>query len=254
MRRCLLLVALAVVLVASSYGDDTIVVSAAASLTDVLNGLKPAAEQATGAKLLYNFGASGTLRRQIEQGAPVDVFFSAASEDMDGLEKGGLVVSATRRDLLSNSVVLVGDKTLPAPASGSDLRALLARANLLAIGDPDAVPAGRYAVQVLKSLGLYSTVEKKLVLGENVRVVLQYVESGSAPLGVVFRTDALTLKPGSTAGVLYRFPDDALQTPIRYPAAVLSSSKLPDKAALFLDFLGTPVAQTAFRAAGFGTP
>jgi molybdate transport system substrate-binding protein len=228
-----------------------VIVSAASSLTDVLTTLKPEAEKRIGATILLNFGGSGALRKQIEEGAPVDLFFSAASEDMDKLEKAGLVVPSTRADLLSNAVVLVGDDTLAPPSDLDALKAMLAGASIVAIGNPDSVPAGRYAVQALKSLGLYPLVEKKLALGGTVREVLQYVESGSAPMGIVFMTDAMTLKPGSRVAQLYRFPESALQSPVLYPIAVMSASKVKDKASLLIAFLRESTAQEAFIKAGF---
>jgi molybdate transport system substrate-binding protein len=228
-----------------------IIVSAAASLTDVLTELQPKAQAFTGAKVLYNFGGSGTLRHQVEQGAPVDVIFSAASEDMDRLQQEGLIIPATRADVLSNSMVLIGSSELE-PASGvEDLRALLQKTEFLAIGNPDTVPAGRYAVQVLRTYGLYAPVERKLVLGGTVREVLAYVQSGSAPLGIVFATDALSVKPSSGIRNLFVFPDEALRTPIRYPVGVVSASRNRDVAQKMIDFLKTDPAREAFRRAGF---
>ena len=228
-----------------------LVVSAAASLTDVLTLLAPAAQKAVGAKLLFNFGGSGALRQQIESGAPADLFFSAASEDVDKLEKAGLVDKATRVDLLSNAIVMVGDEKLKKPTSVDDLKALLASVPLVAVGNPDAVPAGRYTIQALKTLGLYDIVEKKLVLGGNVRQVLQYVESGSAPVGFVFATDALTLKPDSPAKRLYEIPQSAIPTPVVYPIVVVSSSTHKAEASKLIAFLQTKEATDAFIKAGF---
>jgi molybdate transport system substrate-binding protein len=227
-----------------------IIVSAAASLTDVLTGLQPGAESFIGARVLFNFGGSGALRRQIEEGAPVDVFFSAAAEDMDRLEKQGLIVTSTRRDSLSNSIVLIGSASL-SPVGADGLRALLASSEFLAIGNPDSVPAGRYAVQALTTFELLSTVDRKLVLGGSVREVLQYVLSGSAPLGIVFITDALSLKPGSPVRQLFVFPGDATKTPILYPVAVVSASRNRETARRMVEFFQGSAARQAFRSAGF---
>lgn len=252
MRQLVLCAAMMLVLAVPAFAQkQEIVLSAASSLTDVLTALKPEAEKAIDATILINFGGSGTLRAQIEQGAPVDVFFSAASSDMDTLEKAGLIAPGTRKDLLSNAIVLVGDKTQKAPATLDELRKLLAAANLVAIGNPDSVPAGRYAVQALTSLGLYPIVEKKLVLGGNVRQVLQFVESGSAPLGIVFLTDAATLAPSSPVARLYFFPESALQTPVLYPAAVVATSKNKDRAEKLIAFFQGESARRAFTEAGF---
>ena len=247
------LAALAFALPAAAQKQE-VMLSAAASLTDVLTALKPEAERYIGASLVINFGASGTLRSQIEQGAPVDVFFSAAVSHMDTLEKSGLIVAATRKNLLSNAMVLVGDGTIKKPATREELGAILSRANLLAIGNPDSVPAGAYAVEALKALDLYSLVEKKLVLGGNVRQVLQYVESGSAPLGIVFLTDAASVSKASPLVRLYQFPDSLLVNPVFYPLAVVSASRRKDQAARLIEFLGTENAKKAFTEAGFTFP
>jgi len=231
--------------------QPTILVSAAASLTDVLGSLKGPAEAYIGAGIQFNFGASGTLRRQIEEGAPVDLFFSAAREDMDRLQKEGMVVPATRRDLLSNQMALIGSEAGPPVSDASGLRPLLEKAPLIAIGNPDLVPAGRYAREALGSVGLLSMVEGKLVLGGNVREVLQYVESGSAPFGIVFATDARAVRRNSPVKVIWLFPPEAVTTPILYPAAVVSASRHTDAAAKMIEFLQGRAAREAFQAAGF---
>jgi molybdate transport system substrate-binding protein len=234
-----------------SFAQEELLVSAAASLTDVLTALNADAEKAAGCKVLLNFGGSGALRKQIEEGAPADVFFSAAAEDVDKLEKAGLLAPGSRVDLLSNAIVLVGDSSLKAPADIAALRDLLSGASVLAIGNPSAVPAGRYATEALKSLGLYQSVESKLALGGSVRQVLQFVSSGSAPLGIVFLTDAMTIKPGDKTAILYRFPESALPTPVLYPVAVVAASKRKDAAARYVDFLRSKEAKEAFTKAGF---
>jgi len=237
-----------------------ILISAASSLTDVVTALKPEAERRSGAKILLNFGASGSLRAQIESGAPVDLFFSASGIDMDRLQKGGFIEPGSRKDVLTNSMVLIGDRGSGAKAdttAGSIkdltvLRSLLAGATLLAIGNPDTVPAGQYSMQALDSLGLSSLVEGKLVYGGNVRQVLQYVSSGAAPLGIVFKTDALTLPPSGDTVILFEFPLSASEIP-RYPIAVMASSKHKDAAARAAAYLAGPEAAQAFARAGFGT-
>jgi molybdate transport system substrate-binding protein len=229
----------------------TLVLSAASSLTDVLNAVKPEAEKRLGVSILMNYGASGSLRAQIEQGAPADLFFSAAAADVDKLEKAGLLVSGSRRNLVGNSLVLVGAKAVAKPAYPAELKILIAGARLLAVGNPDSVPAGRYGVEALKSHGLYVSVEGKLAFGGTVREVLQFVESGSVPLGIVFKTDALSLKPGSPIGVLYEFPDGSAATPIVYPIAVVAATKRRDLALKLAEFLAGPYCAEAYRKAGF---
>jgi len=226
-----------------------VLVSAAASLTDVLTGLAPQAEQAIGARLLFNFGASGALRRQIEEGAPVDVFFSASSLDVDKLLAAGLLVAGSRTDLLSNRVVLIGGPGAQPVDSTEALKALIAGAGLLAVGNPDTVPAGQYAMQALEAYGMSAAVKSKLVLGGNVREVLQYVQSGSAPLGIVFLTDVLSAPRGSVQQ-LFVFPQAATQ-PILYPVAVVSASPNKEAAERYVRFLQGDIARAAFREAGF---
>ncbi|MGA2480881.1 MAG: molybdate ABC transporter substrate-binding protein [Spirochaetia bacterium] len=253
-HRFPLLLLLLITIIPASAQQQEVMISAAASLTDVLTELQPAASQEIGARVLLNFGASGALRKQIEEGAPVDVFFSAASADMDRLESKGLILRDSRRDLLSNTLVLIGDKELKNAAGLDDLRALLASAKLLAIGDPDSVPAGRYAVQALRNLGLYGIVENKRVLGGSVREVLQFVQSGSAPLGVVFSTDARLLAAGGSARKLYDFPVESLGTPINYPIAVVAATKNPQAAARLAAFLQGARAREVYLRAGFIIP
>ncbi|HVO38340.1 MAG TPA: molybdate ABC transporter substrate-binding protein [Spirochaetia bacterium] len=252
MKLLTLLVLLAVAAAPGLPAEQPVIlVSAAASLTDVLGSLKDPAEAYIGAGIQFNFGASGTLRKQIEEGAPVDLFFSAAREDMDRLQKEGMIAPATRRDLLSNQMALIASEPGPPVTDASGLRPLMEKAALVAIGNPDLVPAGRYAREALRSSGLLPAVEGKLVLGGNVREVLQYVESGSAPFGIVFATEARSVKKGSPVKVIWLFPPEAVATPILYPAAVVSTSKHPEAAAKMIEFLQGRAAREAFRAAGF---
>lgn len=238
----------------AQVGAAPLLVSAAASLTDVLVSLKTAGEAATGMPLQFNFGGSGTLRRQIEEGAPADIFFSAAVEDMDKLDTKGLTLKGSRIEMLSNSIALVGDASAPAPPTMDDLKRILAGAKILAIGNPDSVPAGRYAMQALTSLGLKPLVDGRLAYGGSVREVLQYVYSGSAPLGIVFLTDAYSPGTAGKIKVLYRFPDSSLSVPVLYPAAIVAGSANEKAARAYLRFLQSPLAAEAFRKAGFTIP
>jgi molybdate transport system substrate-binding protein len=252
-KTCVWVVAALVAVAGPAFAQGSeILVSAAASLTDVLTSLAPDAEKAVGARVLLNFGASGALRKQIEEGAPADLFFSASNEDMDKLEDKGLILSDTRKSLLSNSLVLIGEPDMAPAAGTAELRALLSAARLLAIGNPDSVPAGRYAAETLERLGLSPVVEGKLVLGGNVREVLQYVESGSAPLGIVFSTDALSA--GSRIRTLFAFDRSSVKTPVLYPIAVLSASKRQEASIRLIQFLQGSRAREAFRKAGFTFP
>ncbi len=214
-----------------------LIVSAAGSLTDILTSLAGPAEEWTGARILYNFGGSGALRRQIEEGAPVDVFASASSADMDRLEEEGLLVPGTRLAIASNSLVLIGTPEHHPVPTPEALRELLSQASLLAIGNPASVPAGAYAREALEHYGLLTMVSDRLVLGGSVREVLQYVASGSASLGIVFLTDALVGETKGDVRTVFRFPPDATRTPILYPAAVVSRSRNPVPARQLLEFL-----------------
>jgi molybdate transport system substrate-binding protein len=231
-----------------------LLVSAAASLTDVLVELKAEAEKAVGSPIQFNFGASGTLRKQISEGAPVDIFFSAAASDMESLDKAGFLLPGSRRNLLSNAIALIGNSAYPEFADAAAFRRPLADAKVLAIGNPDSVPAGRYAVEALRNLGLYPLVEGKLALGGSVREVLQFVQSGSAPLGIVFLTDAMTLKPGSGVKILYRFSSSLLAAPVLYPIAIVRATKNSGASKRFIAFLQEPAAEAAFARAGFVKP
>jgi molybdate transport system substrate-binding protein len=256
MKKVVLAVILsfAIAAIPLSAQNNPLLVSAAASLTDVLGELKADAERAVGTTIQFNFGGSGTLRKQISEGAPVDVFFSAAASDMDALDKAALLAPGSRRDILSNAIALIGDSSYTEFTEASAFRKPLADVKILAIGNPDAVPAGRYAIEALKNLGMYSLVEGKLALGGSVREVLQFVQSGSAPLGIVFLTDAMTLKPGSGVKVLYRFPSSLLATPVIYPIAIVGASKNAGAASRFIAFLQSPAADSAFAKAGFVKP
>ena len=231
-----------------------ITLSAAASLTGVLEEIQPDAQRTVGVRILLNTGASGTLRHQIEQGAPADVFFSASAADMDILQEEGLILPETRHDLLGNSLVLIGVPGTKPVSSRQDLRSLLSSAALLAIGEPDVVPAGRYAVQALTAWGLDGTVTGKTAHGGSVREVLQFVQSGSAPLGIVFLTDALSARPAGSVQTIYAFPNEILSTPIVYPAAVVAATKNRSAAQRLVEFLRGDAARQAFRRAGFTLP
>ena len=231
-----------------------VTLSAAASLTVVLEELRADAQDFAGARILLNTGASGTLRRQIEEGAPVDVFFSASKQDMDTLQDKGLIVPETRHDLLGNSLVLIGVPGTRQVSSREDLRSLLSSTSLLAIGDPDVVPAGRYAKQALTAWDLWDLVLRKTAHAASVREVLQFVQSGSAPLGIVFFTDALSAVPAGSVDTVCAFPDGILPAPIVYPAAVVAASRNRAAAGRLVEFLGGQAARRAFRRAGFTLP
>jgi len=224
----------------------SITVSAAMSLKDALDELGHTYEQRhPDAKVIFNYGSSGTLQHQIEQGAPVDIFLSAAEKQMDALESAGLLMAGTRQDLVGNQLVLV------VPTSSNILKDFsdLARpeVKIVALGEPGTVPAGMYARQALKHLGLLAAVEKKAVYAKDVRAVLTYVETGNADAGIVYQTDART---SSKARIAATAPA-ATHDPIAYPAAVIRTTKNMTAARAFLDFLASANARAVFERYGF---
>lgn len=207
-------------------------VSAAVSLKDALEAFQPIFEKEHGVKLLYNFGASGTLMQQILQGAPVDVFISAGSKPMDDLEAKGKVVPGTRRPVVKNTLVLVVPKEV-SQGDALTFRRLTSDGNFrLAIGEPGTVPAGTYAKQVLEHLGIYQRLEaeKRLVFAGDVRQVLAYVERGEVDGGLVYKTDAAL---SEKVRVTDEAPSD-WHEPIVYPGAVVEGTAHPDLAREFL--------------------
>jgi molybdate transport system substrate-binding protein len=228
--------------------NTTLLVSAAASLKDALTELKPIFEkERSKIAVNYNFGASGALQQQIEQGAPADIFFSAAKKQMDALESKGYILPETRRDLLTNSLVLV----VP-PKSQlkiTDLKQLTdGNVQRIAVGEPKSVPVGQYTEQVFQKLQILERVKPKLVLGNNVRNVLAAVGSGNADAGFVYITDAKTSKQVKVALTVA----ENLHSPIVYPIAVLKASKNAGAAKQFMQFLGEKQAQATFEKYGFG--
>jgi molybdate transport system substrate-binding protein len=242
-----MILALAVWAVPVLAGEVTIF--AAASLTDAMQEIGAAYEQATGDKVVLNLGASSALARQIQEGAPADLFFSADEAKMNDLEKRGLVAKGTRRSLLSNTLVVVVpmDSNLKI-ASPGDLATSKVRA--LALAEPQSVPAGIYAKEWLKSQRLWSRVIDKVIPTENVRGALAAVESGNADLGVVYKTDAGISKK---VRVAYEVPV-AEGPKISYPLAVISESKRQEGARRLLAYLTSDAALDVFRKYGFLVP
>lgn len=224
-------------------------VSAASSLQDVLTEIQASySKRHPEITLLFNLGASNQLQFQIEQGAPTDVFLSAAEAQMDSLESKGLLAAGTRRDFATNKLVLiVPAKSALGLSSFNDL----ARTEMKRIGIGGAgVPAGDYARQVLTSLGLWGKLQERLVYGGTVRQVLTYVEQGNIDAGLVYATDAATT---SGVSVVAQVPAD-IAPAIRYPGAAIATSRHPAEAADFVTYLTEPEAQTIFRKYGFLAP
>ena len=221
-------------------------VFAAASLTDALRQIATAYEKQSGDKIIFNFGASSTLARQIEAGAPADIFFSADEAKMDALEKKGLIDPATRKSRLGNSLVVVvpADSTLSIQSARDLTNASVER---IALADPKAVPAGVYAKVWLEQQHLWSAVETKIVPTENVRAALAAVESGNVEAGIVYKTDAGISKKVKVA---YQVPlEDAPE--IIYPLALLKETRQPQAAQKFLQYLESADASNVFEKFGF---
>lgn len=225
-----------------------LIVSAAASLQDVLEAITPLFRAAyPNIEVSYNFGASGALQQQIEQGAQADIFFSAAAKQMDVLAEKNLILTDSRQDVLTNRLVLIAPAQSPiALTEIAQLKA--ADVAVVAVGEFRSVPAGQYAEQVLTKLNLLESLQSKLVFSNNVRGVLAAVESGNADVGLVYATDAAL---SQRIQVLATAPAETHQ-PIVYPIAVVSDSPNPDAAKTFIAFLQTPAAQTKFKEFGFG--
>jgi molybdate transport system substrate-binding protein len=223
-----------------------ITVFAAASLTDSLKEIAAAYGKNSGDKIVFNFGASSTLARQIEAGAPADIFFSADEAQMDGLAKKGLIDPATRKSRLGNSLVVVipNDSTLQIK-SANDLTN--ASVKQIALADPKAVPAGVYAKAWLEKFQLWPAIEPKVVPTENVRAALAAVASANADAGVVYKTDAAISK---NVKVAYEVPRD--ESPdISYPMALVKSPQQPEAARKFLNYLSAEEAGQVFARYGF---
>jgi molybdate transport system substrate-binding protein len=224
----------------------SITVSAAISLKQALDELGHAYQQRhPDGKVTFNYGSSGTLQQQIEQGAPVDIFFSAAEKQMDVLATGGLLLARTRRDLVSNQLVLVVPRSSNLVKDFPDLARPEVR--IVALGQAATVPAGMYARQTLEHLGLWATVEKKAVYAKDVRAVLTYVETGNADAGIVYETEART----STQARLVARAPAASHDPISYPIAVIRNTKNLNEARAFLEFLESAYARGVFEKYGF---
>jgi molybdate transport system substrate-binding protein len=231
----------------SAEAPGGVLVFAAASLANVLGDLDRVFTARTGIRVTASLAASSTLAKQIEAGAPADVYFSADLQWMDYLQQRGLLRPGSRHDVAGNSLVLIA----PADSSlrvrivpGFDLARLLGGGRL-AVADPDSVPAGIYAREALRKLGVWSRVVARLARAENVRAALAYVARADAPLGIVYRTDALVEPRVRVVGV---FPA-ASHAPIVYPVAL--TRRADEEAARYLAFITSADAQPIFRKWGF---
>lgn len=279
MRRRLLVLALTLVLasggsagLAASSGTpgdapsgtrsgEPLLVFAAASLTNALQAIGTLYTRRTGQAVTFSFAASSTLARQIAAGAQANVFFSADTDWMDFLESHHLIDPASRRDIVGNRLALIapaGSSVRLVIRKGFDLAGALGRRGRLALAEPESVPAGRYARDALRTLGVWQSLAGRLIPSENVRAALEYVARGDAPLGIVYETDALIEPRVRTVGI---FPP-ASHPRIEYPAAVVaarsagptSPPSVRATADRFVRFLLSPDAQRIFHKYGFGPP
>jgi molybdate transport system substrate-binding protein len=232
---------------AAAQGKD-VLVFVAASLKNALDDIAGQWQRESGKKAVISYAASNTLIKQIEQGAPADMFISADLDWMDYGQQKGLIKPDSRFNLLGNRLVLIAPKDSNVTAHiqpGFDLAALL-KGGRLAMGNVDAVPAGRYGKAVLEKLGAWDGVKDKIAQAENVRAALVLVARGEAPLGIVYQTDAAS---DPTVKIVGTFPENT-HPPIIYPIALTKESSNPDAQA-FLNYLRSPAARAAFERQGF---
>ena len=232
----------------NSLDGKEVNLAAAASLKNVYDEkLIPMFEEKyPGVKVTTTYASSGDLQTQIENGLKADVFMSAANKQMDALAEKDLVDNSTNCQFLENKVVLIVPADSNAQISSfEDLKDL---DGTIAIGDPESVPAGQYAKEVLTNLGIWNDTESKLSLGTDVTAVLNQVADGSADCGIVYSTDA---KSTDKVKVICEAPEDSLDTPVIYPVAVLKDAPDKDGANKFLDFLQTKEAKDVFVEYGF---
>ena len=225
-----------------------VLVFAAASLKNALDEAAAQWQRASGKKVAISYAASNTLIKQIEQGAPADMFISADLDWMDYGQQKGLIKPGTRSNLLGNRLVLIAPKDSSVAADikpGFDLAALL-KGGRLAMGNVDAVPAGKYGKASLEKLGAWDGVKDKIAQAESVRAALLLVARGEAPLGIVYQTDAAA---DPTVKIVGTFPENT-HPPIIYPIALTKDSANPDALA-FLNFIRSPAARPIFERQGF---
>jgi molybdate transport system substrate-binding protein len=246
-RWALGLVAALLALASTACGDgnDDVFVFAAASLRDGLVPIGNEYQTIHNVNIRFSFGGSVTLARQIERDAPADLFISAGEDPMDTLEERGLLAPDTRAPLLGNALVLVAPSGKVPQAQS--LAETLAGADRIAMADPQLSPAGRYAEEALRSLGLWDDLKSRLIFGGDVRIALVYVESGNADLGLVYRSDVALRED---VNVVASVPAH-LHRPIIYPGAVIDASNQKQSAMAFLAFLQEEAPQDRLQELGF---
>lgn len=224
----------------------SLTVSSAIALSEPLEDIKKLYQrQQPNVKLIYNLGASGALQQQIESGADVDVFISAATKQMDALESKGLLLDNTRRNLVTNRIVLIVPKSSRGISRLRDLTK--SQVKRIAIGNPKSVPIGQYSEEILKNVGITEQIKSKLVYGNTVRQVLAYVASGNVDAGIVWITDA---KTSNKVKVVENIAEN-LHSPAVFPVAVIKNTKNPNAARAYVQFLFSNQAKNLFTKYGF---
>ncbi|MBV7273774.1 molybdate ABC transporter substrate-binding protein [Clostridium sp. PL3] len=224
----------------------TLTVSAAASLKDAMEEIKQAYnKEKPNIKITYNFGASGTLQNQIEQGAPVDIFISAGTKQMDVLKQKNLLLNETVKNLLENEVVLIAPKDAENITGFNDLAE--DKVKKIALGEPKTVPVGQYSEEVLTNLKLMDKVKSKIVLGKDVKEVLAWVETKNVDAGIVYETDA---KISNKVKIIAKAPKDS-HKPVIYPGAVIKNSKNADVSIDFMNFVSGEEGKDILEKYGF---
>ncbi|MEE6450074.1 molybdate ABC transporter substrate-binding protein [Gottfriedia acidiceleris] len=214
-----------------SQKNVELTISAAASLQDALNVIKANFEKENpNIRINFNYGASGALQQQISQGAPVDLFFSAAEDKFNNLVKAGLINQSQGKNVVGNELVLVVPKDTKKEINSFED---LTKADKVSIGTPESVPAGQYGKETLENLNVWKSIEGKVVYGKDVRQVLSYVETNNVDAGIVYKTDALT----STKVKIVATAAENTHDPIIYPLGVIKNSKQPKEAKKFFEYL-----------------
>jgi molybdate transport system substrate-binding protein len=252
-KLCLSLAMIMLILSGCSTKDDSttterpieLTISAAASLQNALEEIRANFEKNhSNVKVFFNFGASGALQQQISQGAPVDLFFSAAEDKFDALVNEGLITSDQSVDLVGNELVLVVPKEEEQAIKAFED---LPKAKKVSIGTPETVPAGKYAKETLKNLQVWSSLENKVVYAKDVRQVLTYVETNNIDAGIVYKTDALI---STKVDIVASAPENA-HGPIIYPLGMIKKSSHIKEAELFYEYLQNEESMEVFEKYGF---
>lgn len=224
----------------------SITVSAAASIQNAMQEIETQYKKDNPSiELILNYASSGALQKQIEQGAPVDVFLSASSSKMDKLQDKDLIINDTRIDLLKNSIILITPSDFQEINTFDDLNN--SKVKKIALGAPESSPAGKYAKEALQTLGLWEQIQDKLVLAKDVRQVLSYVETGNVDAGIVYRTDIIN---SDKVSLISEAPEET-HTPIVYPVAIVKSCEHIEEAKGFISFLESEAAKNIFKKYGF---